>query len=86
MRRVGALMNIHANDPQASAETAAFVGTLEKQGWTLGRNLQIEYRWGAGNATLYRKFAADVNICRGREAACVDRPTRNGQRLFKRLV
>ena len=53
-------MNIHANDPQASAETAAFVGTLEKQGWTLGRNLQIEYRWGAGNATLYRKFAAEL--------------------------
>jgi putative tryptophan/tyrosine transport system substrate-binding protein len=60
MRLIGVLMNIEANDPQASAETAAFVGTLQKQGWTLGGNLQIEYRWGAGDGNRYRKFAAEL--------------------------
>ena len=60
MRRIGVLMNIEANDPQASAETEAFVGALQKQGWTLGGNLQIEYRWGAGDGSRYRKFAAEL--------------------------
>lgn len=60
MRRIGVLMNIEANDPQASAETEAFVGALQKQGWTLDGNLQIEYRWGAGDASRYHKFAAEL--------------------------
>jgi len=29
-------------------------------GWTVGRNIRIDYRWGAGNAELYRKHAADL--------------------------
>jgi len=29
-------------------------------GWTIGRNLQIDYRWGAGNAERYRTFAAEL--------------------------
>ncbi len=57
---VGALMNIEANDPQASAEMAAFAGVLQKRGWILGSNLRIEYRWGAGNASRYHKFAAEL--------------------------
>ncbi len=47
-RLIGVLMNIEANDPQASAEMAAFAGGLQKRGWILGSNLRIEYRWGAG--------------------------------------
>jgi putative ABC transport system substrate-binding protein len=60
VRRIGALMNAEANDPNASAEMTAFVGELQKRGWTLGGNLQIEYRWGAGDANRYRKFAAEL--------------------------
>ena len=59
-RLVGALMNIEANDPQASAEMAAFAGALQKRGWILGSNLRIEYRWGAGNGSRYHKFAAEL--------------------------
>ena len=57
---IGVLMNIEANDPQASAEMAAFAGALQKRGWILGSNLRIEYRWGAGNASRYHKFAAEL--------------------------
>jgi len=60
VRRIGVLMNIPANDPQSSAETAAIVGVLQERGWTLGGNMQIEYRWGAGDASRYRKFAAEL--------------------------
>ena len=59
-RLIGALMNIEANDPQASAEMAAFAGALQKRGWILGSNLRIEYRWGAGSGSRYHKFAAEL--------------------------
>jgi putative ABC transport system substrate-binding protein len=60
VRRIGVLMNLVANDPQSSVLTAAFVGGLQERGWTLGGNLQIEFRWGAGDGNLYRKFAAEL--------------------------
>jgi putative tryptophan/tyrosine transport system substrate-binding protein len=59
-RRIGVLMNIPASDPQSSAETAAIVGVLQERGWTLGGKMQIEYRWGAGDASLYRKFSTEL--------------------------
>lgn len=60
MRRIGALMNLAADDPLAQIEIAGFVGGLQERGWTLGNNLKIEYRWGAGDARLYRKYAAEL--------------------------
>ena len=60
MRRIGALMNLGADDPLAQIEVAGFVGGLKERGWTLGGNLQIEYRWGAGDANLYRKYAVEL--------------------------
>jgi len=48
-----------ANDPNAQANIAAFLHVLEKLGWTVGRNLRIESRQGAGNADNTRKYAAD---------------------------
>jgi len=29
-------------------------------GWTDGRNLRIDYRWGAGDADLIRRYAAEL--------------------------
>ena len=60
VRRIGALMNLAADDPLAQIEIAGFVGGLQERGWTLGSNLKIEYRWGAGDAHLYRKYAAEL--------------------------
>jgi putative ABC transport system substrate-binding protein len=59
MRRIGALMNISENDPQSTIWTSAFEHGLEEWGWTLGGNLQIEYRW-ANDENLYRKFAREL--------------------------
>ena len=60
MRRVGALMPHSANDPQAQARNAAFLQGLQRLGWTVGQNVQIDYRWSEGNADDTRKYAAEL--------------------------
>jgi putative ABC transport system substrate-binding protein len=59
MRRVGVLMPATADDSLAQAWHAAFIQGLQQLGWEVGSNLQIETRWGAGDTTLYRKYAAE---------------------------
>jgi len=60
VRRIGVLMNVAADDPDASARVAALAQGLQELGWTLGRNLRIDYRWGAGVADLYRRYGAEL--------------------------
>jgi len=60
MRRIGALMNLTADDPEASARVTALAQGLQQLGWTVGRNLQIDYRWGAGDADRGRRYAAEL--------------------------
>ena len=50
MRRIGVLTNLVADDPEAQARVGAFLQGLQQLGWTDGRNMRIEYRWGAGDA------------------------------------
>jgi putative tryptophan/tyrosine transport system substrate-binding protein len=57
-RRVGVLMNLAADDPEAQVRLTAFAQGLQELGWVLGRNLDIEYRWGAGDPNRYRQYAA----------------------------
>jgi putative ABC transport system substrate-binding protein len=44
LRRVAALMPYSANDPQAQDRNAAFLQGLQQLGWTVGQNVQIDYR------------------------------------------
>ncbi|MGA7389474.1 MAG: ABC transporter substrate-binding protein [Pseudolabrys sp.] len=60
MRRIGVLMNISADDGEAQPRITAFVQELQQLGWTVGRNVQVDYRWGAGEADKYRKYAAEL--------------------------
>ena len=60
MRRVGVFMNLAPDDPQSAREISAFVDALKQRGWTPGSNLQIEYRWGAGDHDLDRKYAPEL--------------------------
>jgi len=57
MRRIGVLMPYAKDDPEAQARITAFLQGLQKLGWTEGRNLQIEYRWGSGDL---QKAAAEL--------------------------
>jgi len=60
MRRIGVLMNTAADDAQGRAEVSAFEGALQEHGWKPGVNLQIEYRWGAGDSSRYPTYAAEL--------------------------
>ena len=58
MRRIGVLMAHPESDPEFRAYLAAFREELQKLGWTEGRNIQIETRWGALNDTGLRQRSA----------------------------
>ena len=60
VRRIGVLMNLAADDPETLARLAAFHQGLQEAGWVVGRNLRIDYRWGAGDSERTRKFAAEL--------------------------
>ena len=57
MRRIGVLTNLTADDPQGQARTAAFEQALQQLGWIVGRNVQLDLRWAAGDAALVRRYA-----------------------------
>jgi putative tryptophan/tyrosine transport system substrate-binding protein len=59
-RRIGALMNVRADDPEAPQHVGAFERALQQRGWSLGSSLIVDYRWGAGDAKLYRRFAGEL--------------------------
>jgi putative ABC transport system substrate-binding protein len=59
VRRAGALMNIAENDPDARVWATAFEQGLEKQGWKVGGNLQLDYRW-ANNDSLLKRYAQEL--------------------------
>src|SRR5215468_12101003 len=59
-RRIGVLMNVAVDDPEAPARVGAFSQGLAELGWTIGRNVRIDYRWYAGNAAAARKYAAEL--------------------------
>src|SRR5262249_22821823 len=59
MRRIGVLMNTAADDPESQARNAAFLQGLQELGWTVGRNVRIDYRWAAGDTDRLRRHAAE---------------------------
>ena len=59
VRRIGMLLTAAADDPESLTRVGAFLQALAQLGWTVGRNVRIESRWGAGNAELIRKHAVE---------------------------
>ncbi len=49
IRRIGILMNATAEEPEAQTYVAAFQQGLQEFGWSVGRNLRIDLRWGGGD-------------------------------------
>ncbi len=60
VRRIGVLFNVNADDPGQQNNLVAFVQVLERLGWTDGRNVRIEYRWGEGATGRIRDYAAEL--------------------------
>jgi putative tryptophan/tyrosine transport system substrate-binding protein len=59
-RRIGVLISTVENDPRGLEYITAFAQGLAELGWTVGRNLRIEYRWGAGDLDRVRRYAAEL--------------------------
>jgi putative tryptophan/tyrosine transport system substrate-binding protein len=60
VRRVGVCANLSAADREGQARNKAFLQTLQQLGWTVGRNVQIDHRWAAGDAERMRRYTAEL--------------------------
>jgi putative ABC transport system substrate-binding protein len=76
VRRIGVLMLYPENDTAGQLRATAFRQGLEKLGWAVGRNVQIDFHWGLGDTDWIRSSAArllalapDVILANGTPAA-----------------
>jgi putative ABC transport system substrate-binding protein len=94
MRRIGVLMNLTADDPEGSARVTAFAQGLQQLGWTVGRNVRTDYRWGAldadrtrSNATELAALAPDVVLAVGSPAVlALQQVARNVPMVFLNIT
>ena len=60
MQRIGVLMNLAPDDAEGPARIAAFLQGLQQLGWSDGRNVRIDYRWAAGDAGHFQRYAEEL--------------------------
>src|SRR5690242_8193852 len=60
VRRIGVIFSLATTDTESQQRKIAFEQGLQELGWTDGRNVRIEYRYGAGDADNVRKYAAEL--------------------------
>jgi putative ABC transport system substrate-binding protein len=60
VRRIGVLISLADDDPETVTRHAAFERALQALGWTVGRNVRIDYRSARGDVTRVRKYAAEL--------------------------
>jgi putative ABC transport system substrate-binding protein len=60
VKRVGVLEGGNPTEPDAEADKAAFEESLQSLGWTLGRNIVVEYHWAGGDADVALAQAKDL--------------------------
>ena len=58
--RIGVLMNLASDDAEGQARLATFHQGLQQLGWTVGRNVQIDYRWAAGDTGRFHRYAEEL--------------------------
>jgi putative tryptophan/tyrosine transport system substrate-binding protein len=60
MQRVGVLLPATRDDAEYPTLVGAFMEGLQQFGWTDGRNVRIDIRWGGGSADAISKDAAEL--------------------------
>ena len=60
MRRIGVLMAYDENDPAAKTIVSALTQALAGLGWTDGRNVRTDLRWGGGDNNRIRALAQEL--------------------------
>jgi ABC-type uncharacterized transport system substrate-binding protein len=92
VRRIGVLMPLTADDLEEPRVTALAQG-LQQFGWTVGRNVRIDYRWGAVDADHSSRYAAelvalapDVILAGNPAVAALQQATRTVPIVFANIV
>jgi putative tryptophan/tyrosine transport system substrate-binding protein len=60
VRRIGVLMPWDENDPGGKLRYSAFTQALADLGWTDGRNVRIDLRWGGADNNRIRALAQEL--------------------------
>jgi putative ABC transport system substrate-binding protein len=60
MRRIGVLMHLAADDAEGQRRIGVFLQGLQEAGWAVGRNIDIDVRWAAGEADRFRRYAMEL--------------------------
>jgi putative ABC transport system substrate-binding protein len=60
MRRIGVLTPANENDLVAKTYVSAFVQALANLGWTDGRNVRVDLRWGGADINRIRALAREL--------------------------
>jgi hypothetical protein len=60
VRRIGVLSGVAESDIESQIWDAAFRKRLGELGWIDGRNIHIDYRWGAGSVDRMLLFAKEL--------------------------
>jgi putative ABC transport system substrate-binding protein len=60
MRHIGVLMNVAPGDPEGQPAVTAFQQALQQLGWSEGRNVRFDIRWGENDVERDRKYAAEL--------------------------
>ena len=60
LRRIGVIMPYAMDNPESRARITTFIQELQQLGWTVGHNLQVEYRWDTGDPNFSQKAAAEL--------------------------
>jgi len=60
IRRIGMMTGGASSNSAVRARNVAFLQAMQQLGWTEGRNLKVDYRFGTGNAANMRKFAEEL--------------------------
>src|SRR3984893_5174882 len=60
VKRIGVLRNVAAADPEGQAQVAAFLQALQQLGWSEGRNVRIDTRWGENDVERDRRYATEL--------------------------
>jgi putative ABC transport system substrate-binding protein len=60
LRRVGVLMGFGENDSEGILWLSSFIQAFRELGWTDGRNVRLEIRWGASDLNRQRTYAREL--------------------------
>ena len=60
VRRIGVLLPGDENDPLRKTYVSVFTQVLAGLGWTVGRNVRMDLRWGGGDINRTRALAQEL--------------------------